>query len=78
MTVPDPDRDILRKLDRREGRKNIGRGFTAVAGAFVSGLIVFEVMKAALKWRAPAPLDGGLVVFALVATWLFLKLSKGR
>ena len=78
MTVPDPDKDILDKLDRREARGKIFPGITAVAGGFAGGLAAYEIMKWVFRWAAPAPLYGALVVFIGVATWLFVKLSVGR
>ncbi len=78
MTVPDPDKDILDKLDRREARGKILPGITAVAGGFAGGLAAYEIMKWVFKWVAPAPLYGALVVLIGIATWLFVKLSAGR
>jgi fatty acid desaturase len=78
MTVPDPDKDILEKLDRRERRRKILPGFAAFAGGCAVGLAAYEIMKWVFRWMAPAPIDGALVVFVAVALWLFLKLSKGR
>jgi hypothetical protein len=78
MTVPDPDNDILEKLDRRERRRKILQAVAAFAGGCVAGLVAFEIMNRVFKWTAPAPLDGAFVVFVGVALWLFLKLSKVR
>jgi hypothetical protein len=78
MTVPDPDKDILEKLDRRERRRTILLGGVAFAGGCAGGLIAYEIMKRVFKWTAPAPLDGALLVFVGVGLWLFLKLNKGR
>ena len=78
MTVPDPDKDILDKLDRREERRKILPGVAAFAGGCAAGLAAYEIMKWVFRWIAPAPLYGTLVVFIAVATWLFLKLSEGR
>ena len=78
MTVPDPDKDILDKLDRREGRRKILPGVVAFAGGCAAGLVAYEIMKWVFRWMPPAPLYGALVVFIGVALWLFLKLSKGR
>jgi fatty acid desaturase len=78
MTVPDPDKDILDKLDRREGRRKILPGVAAFAGGCAAGLVAYEIMKWVFKWMAHAPLYGALVVFIGVALWLFLKFSAGR
>ena len=78
MTVPDPDKDILDKLDRREGRRKIVPGSAAFAGGCAAGLVAYGIMNWVFNWTAPAPLDGALLVFVGVVLWLFLKLSKGR
>jgi len=78
MTVPDPDKDILDKLDRREGRRQILPGIAAFAGGCAVGLVAYDIMRWVFSWTAPAPLYGALVAFIVVATWLFVKLSKSR
>jgi hypothetical protein len=79
MTIPDPDRDILDKLDRREARRTIVLpGFLALAWGTVAGLAAYEIMKLIFRWLAPAPLYGALVVFIGVATWAFVMLTAGR
>jgi hypothetical protein len=79
MTAPDPDEDILNKLDRREARRKVLLpGIFAFADGCVAGLIAYEIMKRIFRWVAPAPLYGGLVVLIAVATWLFAKLSRDR
>jgi len=59
MTVPDPDKDILDKLDRREERRKILPGVAAFAGGCAAGLAAYEIMKWVFRWIAPAPLYGG-------------------
>ena len=78
MTVPEPDKDILDKLDRRERRKKILPGIAALAAACAAGLVAYEIMKWVFGWIAPAPFYGAMVVFIGAATSLFLKLSEDR
>jgi hypothetical protein len=78
MTVPDPDKDILDKLDRREARGKILPGVLALARGCAAGLVAYEIMNWVFRWIAPAPLYGALVVFIGTATWLFVKSSGGR
>jgi hypothetical protein len=78
LTVPDPDKDILEKPDRRERREKIVPGVAAFAGSCAAGLVAYGIMNRVFKWTAPAPLDGAMLVFVGVALWQFLKLSKGR
>lgn len=78
MTIPDPDKDILDKLDRREGRKKILPGIVAIAGGCAAGLGAYEIMKFVFRWPLPAPIYGALIVFIGIATWIFLKLSEDR
>jgi len=78
MTVPDPDKDILDKLDRREARRKILPGVLALAGGCAAGLVAYEITNLVFRWITPAPLYGGLIVFIGIATWLFVKVSGGR
>jgi fatty acid desaturase len=78
MTVPDPDKDILDKLDRREWRRKILPGIAAFAGGCAAGLVAYDIMRSVFRWPVPAPLYGALVVFIGVATWLFVKMSEGH
>jgi hypothetical protein len=74
MTIPDPDKDILDKLDRREARRKvILPGLLAVAGGFVAGLTAYEIMKLVFKLAAPAPLYGALVAFIGVSISMFAR-----
>ena len=62
MIVADPDKDILDKLDRREGRRKILPGVAGIAGGGAAGLVGYEIMELVFRWMAPAPLYGALVV----------------
>jgi hypothetical protein len=76
MTIPDPDKDILDKLDRLEARRKIVLpSFLALAWGIVAGVAAYEIVKLIFRWVAPAPLYGALVVLIAVATWVFMKLS---
>jgi hypothetical protein len=79
MAIPDPDKDILDKLDRREARRKVVfPGLLALAWGVLAGLAGYEIMKLAFKWTAPAPLYGALVVFIGVSIWMFARLTAGR
>ncbi len=75
MSIPDPDKDLLDKLDRREARQKIRPAIIAVAAGAVAGGAAYEIMTVMTTLAAPAPLYGSLVVFVLAATWLFLRLN---
>jgi hypothetical protein len=78
MTIPDSDKDILVKLDRREARKKIIPGIVALAWACAAGVLTYNVMKWGFGWIAPAPLYGALVAFLGVVIWLLLKVYEDR
>jgi hypothetical protein len=79
MTIPDPNKDILDKLDRREARtKIVLPGFLALAWGVVAGLAAYEITKLIFKWIVPAPLYGALVILIAVTTWVFVRLTAGR
>ena len=79
MTIPDPDKDILDKLDRQEARRKIALpGFLVIAWGFVAGLASYETMKLIFKWAAPAPLYGALVAFIGLGVWVFARLTGDR
>ena len=78
MNVPDPDNDILQKLDRRERRSEILSGGFALVGALIAGAASYELLKRGFHWVALAARDGGAVVFIVVCIGLFLKLNRTR
>ena len=76
MIIPDPDDDILQKLDRQERRSEILSGGFALVGALVVAAGCYELLRWGFHWLALAARDGAAVIFIVVGIGLFLKLNR--
>ena len=72
MTLPDPDQDLLTKLDRRERRLEVLSLAPAFGWALAASLATFGVLRFGIRWNNEGALDATVLVFILVALLLYL------
>jgi hypothetical protein len=61
---PDPDQDLLERLDRRERWAWFLAAGLALGEALVIGMGAFALMRYALGWRLETGLDVSMLIFA--------------
>ena len=75
MALPDPDQDLLNKLDRRQRRSEFLSLAPAMGLAFAAGLAGYAIARFALHWDGETALDiAGLVcVFGVCLAYLSVR-----
>jgi hypothetical protein len=66
ISIPDPDKDILDKLDRRERRAEILAIAIALCGGLVVASLAYEILRHALSIGPQAAGDCTALIFILV------------
>jgi hypothetical protein len=62
MALPDPDQDLLNKLDRRQRRSEYLSLAPGLGAALAAGLASFAVARFGLHWDAETARDGAALV----------------
>jgi hypothetical protein len=78
MVPPDPDQDLLNKLDRRQRRLEILSFAPATGLAFAAGLLTFALLRFALDWNAQSALDAGGLVGIGAACFAWARARPGK
>jgi len=78
MALPDPDQDLLNKLDRRQRRSEILSFAPAFGIALAAGLVSFALLRFALQGSAESALDVGGLVFIITACFAGLYAKPGK
>lgn len=76
MTPPDPDQDLLDKLERRELFIEVLSLVPTFGWALAASLVVFAVLRFVVHWGGESTLDAAGLIFILAA--LLLHLRKRR
>jgi hypothetical protein len=72
MTLPDPDQDLLDKLDWRQRRSEVLAVAPAFGLALAAGLATFGILRFGVDWSAESALDvAGLV--SILSAWLLTR-----
>jgi hypothetical protein len=78
MALPDPDQDLLHKLDRRQRRSDILSFAPAFGIALAAGLVSFALLRFALHGSAESALDVGGLVFIITVCVGCLRAKPGK
>jgi hypothetical protein len=76
MTIPDPDKDLLDKIDRRERRAEFRSAVVAGAVGMATAMAAYALMTSGFGWPSSIARDVAIVAFIGCALLLFVKLSK--
>jgi hypothetical protein len=77
MVPPDPDQDLLNKLDRRQRRSEILSFAPAIGLAFAAGLLAFALLRFAFDWDAESALDAGGLAGIVAACFAWARARPG-
>jgi hypothetical protein len=73
VTLPDPDQDLLDKLDHRQRRTEILSLAPAFGLALAAGLVAFGFLRFGIHWSREMALDAAGLVFILAALVAYLR-----
>jgi hypothetical protein len=73
---PDPDSDILRKLDRQERFSQLMARGAALLGCLVAAGMAYLGVTKGLGGDAQLAQDLAVLVFIFLAVWAFIRLIK--
>ena len=76
MIIPDPDKDLLDKMDRRERKAEFRSAVVAGAVGMAAAMAAYAIMRSGFGWPYSVARDVAIVAFIGCALGLFLKLSK--
>jgi hypothetical protein len=76
MEIPDPDRDLLDRLDRREHRKELRLAGVAAAAGLGLALAAYFLAKSLAGVSGSVAEDIAALVFIGAAVGLFAKLPR--
>ena len=76
MTLPDPDQDLLNKLDRREHRLEVLSLAPTFGWALAASLATFGVLSFGINWSREGALEAAGLVFILAAFLLYLRTRR--
>ena len=74
--MPDPDQDLLNKLDRQERRSDALSTAPAFVLALAAGLVAFGILRFAIHWSTESALDVAGLVCILSACLAYLHIRS--
>ena len=78
MTLPDPDQDLLDKLDRRQRRSDVLSLAPAFGFALAAGVVVFGILRFGIHWRTQSALDVAGLVGIILACTAYMRANPQR